>query len=130
MSTSGITDVSNLAVSHVEALSTKGWSHLDTSKKEALLDDAKRERETIYSGQISRLPTLDGDAVIFVKNLAAHKYELASGGEAQSESSTGGSMTYNTVTGDRIEALSETRYGRVCLEHLRDNQQISIVRTR
>lgn len=118
-----------VTVSDVEALSSKGWQHLDSSKKTALLEDAQTERETLYSDRVGTIPTLEGDEDIFIKNLAAHKWELASGGEATSESQTGGSVSYNTVTGDAINELAQTRYGRTCLTHLRDGQSIGIVTT-
>lgn len=118
-----------VSVTDVEALSSKGWQHLEQSKKEALLDDAKTERNTLYSDRVSTLPTLEGDENVFIKNLAAHKYEQAEGGESQSESQTGGSVSYNTVTGEVFEELSETRYGRVALKHLRDNQSIGVITT-
>lgn len=118
-----------VTVADVEALDAQGWQHLDSAKKTALLDMAESEADTLYSGRVSRLPTLEGNKEDFIKLLAAHKFELAEGGEAQSESSTGGSVSYNTVTGDRIDGLSETRYGRQASEYLRSKQSISIVKT-
>jgi len=57
-------------------------------------------------------------------------FELAEGGEAQSEGSTGGNITYNTVTGDIVSSFSETRYGRTLRsEYLRDEQSVAFVRT-
>lgn len=118
-----------VTVADVEDLSAKGWEHLDTPKKEALLTDARAERDTLYTEKVATLPTLDGDKDVFTKNLAAHKWELASGGESQSESATGGSVTYNTVSGETLNSLTETRFGRTALEHLRNKARIGIVRT-
>jgi hypothetical protein len=117
-------------VSDVEALSSTGWKQLADTKKQALLDDAIEETDSLYSDRQARMPTLDGSRSIFIKNLAAHKWELAEGGESQSESNGGGSVSYNTVTGDAIESLQQTRYGRTALDHVRDRQGLGIARTR
>lgn len=116
--------------SDVEALSSMGWDHLPDESKDALLIQAQTEATTIYSERVSTLPTLEGDEDEFVKLLAAHKWELAEGGEAQSENSSGGSVTYNTVTGEAMSPLTQTRYGREALKHLRSNASIGVVRTR
>ena len=116
-------------ISDVESLSSTGWDQLNQDKKEDLLDDAIQETATLYSDRVARMPTLDGDRTIFIKNLAAHKYTLAEGGEAQSESNQGGNVSYNTVTGDAIENLQQTRYGREALNHVRDQQGIGIARS-
>jgi len=111
----------------VEDLAANGWNNLSDSKKDALLQDAKDEKDTLYSDRMSRLPTLEGDADVFVKNLAAHKYELAEGGQANSESSAGGSASYDTQTGE--DYLDLTRYGRTAKRHVYDEQSIAIVRS-
>jgi len=113
--------------SDVEKLDAQSWNSLTDSKKDALLSDAQTESQTIYSGRFARTPTLVGDRDIFVKNLAAHKWELAEGGQPNSESQTGGSTSYDTSPGDSY--LEQTRYGQTCLEHLDDRQSIGIVRT-
>lgn len=117
----------NVTISDVEMLSSKGWTSLTDDRKEALLDDAIQERETMYSGRTSRFATLQGDEDIFVKNLAAHKWELAEGGEPQSESQTGGSTSYQTSQSD--DYLSLTRYGETAKRHLQDEQSVGIVRS-
>ena len=117
-------------VADVEAVSSTSWEQLDIDKKQALLDDAIREAESIYTGRFARLPTIEGDETIFKKYLAAHKWEIAEGGEPQSESAGGGSVTYNTVTGDALSNLQQTRYGREALNHVRDEQGIAIERSR
>ena len=117
--------------SDVEALSSTGFTQLSDTKKQALLDDAITETDNLYGNKrMSRIPNLDGDREIFIKNLAAHKWTIAEGGEAQSESSAGGSVSYNTVTGDAINNLQQTRYGREALNHVRDRQGIGIHRSR
>lgn len=118
-------------LSDVENVSSTEWNQLGKSKKEALLEDAEREVDTIYSGRVSNMPTLDGDRDIFIKNLAAHKWTLASGGQAESESSTGGNMSYVTSNPSEVNTyLSLTNYGETCKAHLRDETSIGLVTTR
>jgi len=114
----------------VEYLSSTGWTNLSDDRKNWLIREAIGEASTLYTGQYARLPTLDGDAETFRLNLAAHKMELAEGGEAQSESNAGGNVSYNTVTGDAISDLEHTRYGRTALKHVRDRQGIGVQRSR
>lgn len=119
-----------VTVSDVEDLSSKSWQQLDATKKQNLLDMAEREATTIYSDRVATLPTIEGNTDDFIKLLAAHLWTLSSGGETQSESATGGSVNYNTVTGESIDTLSQTRYGRQAKSYLRDKAGIGIVRTR
>jgi hypothetical protein len=116
-------------VSEVESLSSKGWNSLDSTKKQELLDMAEREANELYSGQVSTLPEIEGDTDDFIRHLAAHKWTLAEGGEAQSESNTGGNVSYNTVTGENLDNLSQTRFGREAKSYLRDESSISVVTT-
>jgi len=88
-----------VTVADVERLDANGWKSLSSDRKQALLDDAQREYDTIYDSRNSRFPTLEGDKDVFIKNLTAHKWELAEGGEASSEGGQGGSTSY--VTGMR-----------------------------
>lgn len=117
-----------VTVSDVEQLSSTGFSQLSQGRKDALLADAQREAETIYSGRMSRTPTLDGDQDVFIKNLAAHKYELAEGGQAENENAQGGSASY--TTGGSVDGyLDLTRFGRTAKRHIRNEESISIVRS-
>lgn len=115
----------------VENLDSKGWTQLSDSKKDHLLANARSLVDGQLSTQHSRFPTLDGDRDEAVEQMAAHLWELAEGGEAQSESSQGGNISFNTVTGEWFSSLSETRYGRTLSDlYLRDRQGLAIVRTR
>lgn len=114
----------------VEKLDSKGWSQLPDDHKDALLEDAKAERRTIFGGNVSSLRTIEGDEDVFVKNLAAHKWELAEGGEASSESSAGGSVNYNLGNpSDTMTYLSQTRFGRTCIALLGNRSGAGIVRS-
>lgn len=120
-----------VTVSDVEDLASKGWTQLNDSKQQSILAIAKNQIEGPLSGRVSTLPTVIGDQDDALKWLAAHYFELAEGGEAQSESTQGGNVSYNTVTGEWTSGLSQTRYGRTFRDiHLRDEQQIGMVRTR
>jgi len=117
-----------ITISDVEQLSSTGFTQLSDGRKQSLLDDAVRESETIYSGRMARTPTLDGDRDVFVKNLAAHKMELAEGGQAESENAQGGSANY-TTGGGGDSYLDLTRFGRTAKRHIRNDESISIVRS-
>lgn len=119
-----------VSVADVESLDAKGWSQLDSAKKTDLLADAEQEAGTIYGGDVSTMPTIEGDREVFIKNLAAHKFELAEGGEATSESSAGGNVNYNLGNpNETYSYLSQTRFGRTCIGHLGGRNSISVVRT-
>lgn len=131
--------IEDVTVSDVENLSSTGWTQLEgpgdaadgeTSKKEFLLQQAKNEATGIYSARVSTLPTIVGNREDFVTYLAAHKWELAEGGESQSESSQGGSVNYNNPSGDAELNLTQTRYGREAWRYLRDNTSTGVVRYR
>lgn len=111
----------------VEQLSSTGWSQLSDSRKNELIREAIGERDTIYSGKMSRLPTLDGDAEVFSLNLSAHKWELSEGGQAQSESGEGGSTSYQS--GNVEDYLTLTRYGKTAKRHVRNDESVAIVRS-
>ena len=113
----------------VERQSSTGFSQLSDDRKDELIRAALGERDTLYSDRQSRLPTLDGDAETFSLLLAAHKWELAEGGEAQSESGEGGSVSYRGGNGAPEDTLASTRFGRQALSHVRDDESISIVRS-
>jgi len=118
--------MSDITVQDVQNLDAKGFTGITDARIESFIEDAERETDSMYSGRNSQFPTLVGDRDIFVKNLAAHKVVLAQGGEAQSESSSGGSTSYQQ--GQSEDYLTLTRYGETAKRHLRDEQSIAIVR--
>lgn len=111
----------------VEQQSSTGWTQLSDLRKDELIRAAIAERDTLYSDRMSRLPTLDGDAEYFTISLAAHKMELAEGGEAQSESGEGGSVNYSSSAGE--EYLQLTRYGETALRYVWMDNSIAAIRT-
>jgi len=123
-----LTDAERTAIrEQVEKVSSTGFAQLSDGRKDELIRQALGERDTLYSDMMSRLPTLDGDSEVFTVNLAAHKWTLAEGGEAQSESGEGGSVNYSTNAGE--DYLEQTRYGKTALRHVFQDNSIAVVRT-
>jgi hypothetical protein len=121
----------SVTIADVESLDATGWSQMDQAVKEEALERAKRLLDNQFSDKVATLPTFVGSRDDGLKLLTAHLIELAQGGEAQSESSEGGSVTYNTVTGEPLDSLSETRYGREFQDfYLRDRLGIGVIRSR
>ena len=120
-----------VTIEDVENYSATNWQQLDADVKAELLDHAENLMENQFSERVSTLPNFDGNRDDGLKLLTSHLWDLSQGGEAQSESSEGGSVTYNTVTGDAIDSLRETRYGRQFADfYLRDRMGIGVVRPR
>ena len=120
-----------VTVSDVENYSATNWQQLDADVKAELLTHAENLMDNQFSERVSTLPNFEGNRDDGLKLLTSHLWDLSQGGEAQSESSEGGSVTYNTVTGDAIDSLRETRYGRQFADlYLRDRQCIGVVRPR
>jgi len=122
------TRVDDIEIKHVERGSSQEWESLTTKQKQQMLLEAKQSATTIYGGRLSRVSRIR-DRVLFTINLTRHYWQQAEGGDAQSESATGGSTSYNTVTGEAMRELTTTRYGQRALEMIRDDQSTGIVRT-
>jgi hypothetical protein len=123
-----LTDAEQTAIrEQVEQLSSTGWTQLSDSRKDELIRQAIGERDTLYSGRMSRLPTLDGDAEVFTLNLAAHKWQIAEGGQPQSESGEGGSTSF--TSGSVEEYLELTHYGETALRHVWKDSSIAAIRS-
>lgn len=101
---------------------------LSSSKKTALKDIAERLTQDVFGGRVARQSELEGNEEDFAKYLGAHLWEIAEGGEAQSQSQTGGSVNFQHLQTNVETTLSETRYGRLCQMMLRDQASVSIVR--
>ena len=122
--------IDDITVSDVQLESSTGWDQMNEDRIERQLRKAKRCIRGQLSKRQSRFSSIEGDRVDATILLAAHFVELAQGGESQSDSTQGGSVSYNTVTGEWTSSLSETRYGRQLSDlYLRDRQGLSIVRT-
>jgi hypothetical protein len=120
-----------VTLSDVEELDAQGWQQIDDAVKQESLDRARRLLDNQFSDRVATLPTFVGSRDDGLKLLAAHLIEMATGGEAQSESTEGSSVTYNTVTGETVDNLTETRYGRQFSDYyLRDRLGIGVIRSR
>jgi hypothetical protein len=121
----------SVTISDVENYSATNWQQLDASVKSELLEHAESLMDNQFSERISTLPNFEGNRDDGLKLLTSHLWDLSQGGEATSESADGGSVTYNTVTGETLDSLTETRYGRQFKDlYLRDRQGIGVVRSR
>ena len=127
----------SVTVEDVENYAAKQWQQLDPDVKQEQLELAESMLANQFSERMATLPNFKGDRDFGLKLLTAHLWELAQGGEAQSESSEGGSvtyntvMTYNTVTGNAVDSLQETKYGRLFRDQfLFDEQGVGVVRSR
>lgn len=101
---------------------------LSSSKQSSLATHAEDLTEQVFGGRVSRQAELEGDEDLFATYLGAHLWEIAEGGEAQSQSQTGGSVNFAHLQTNIESTLSETRYGRVCLMMLKGNASVGIVR--
>ena len=120
----------SVTIEEVENFSSTGWEQLNQDKKEAMLEVAEDLINNQLSRRMSRFSTLEGNRDHAIMLMCSHLLELAQGGESQSDSTQGGSVSYNTVTGEWQQSLTETRYGRMLSDlYLRDRQGLSIVRT-
>ncbi|QLG62828.1 hypothetical protein [Halorarum salinum] len=115
-------------VDDIQAVYGEQEPALSTDKKQELADMAGRIRTTVFGGRVTRQSELEGNPDDFEAYLGAHLWEIAEGGEAQSQSQTGGSVNFQHLQTNVESTLSETRYGRVCLMMLRSNASIGIVR--
>lgn len=120
-----------VTIQDVENYASKQFRQLDDDVKQEQLALAESLLSNQFSKRVATLPNFKGDRDFGKKLLTAHLWDLAQGGEAQSESSEGGSVTYNTVTGNAVDSLQETKYGRLFRDQfLFDEQGISVVRSR
>jgi len=120
-----------ISVVDVEKYAALGWQQLEPEVKNTMLNTAKALIENQFTDRTSTLPTLVGDKDDATELLAAHLFDLAEGGEAQSEGGEAGNVTYNTTAGETLNSLTETRFGRLFADvYLRDRMGIGVVRSR
>ena len=105
-----------------------GKRAMTDSAAQELIQMAVRLADTVYSGRIRATGEVEGDRSDFVALLAAHLWSLREG-EPQSESQTGGSVSYNVLSGDVDDSLSETRYGRMAKAYVRDGSSLGVEKT-
>ncbi|AHG00919.1 hypothetical protein HALLA_12105 [Halostagnicola larsenii XH-48] len=101
----------------------------DKSQAELLIEAADRMDRDIFGQQVLYTSRTHGNRKDRIILLAAHKWALREG-EAQSESQAGGSVSYNTVTGETQDSLTQTKWGREYLGYLEDQPNIGIFSTR
>ena len=101
----------------------------DTTRINTIIETAERYVESVLDDAILRRANVRGDRKDINIWIACHMIQLTEGGETGSQSSSAGNVTYNTVTGETQDTLSETRWGRMVLEYKRPRANISVERT-
>ena len=96
---------------------------------QTFISKARRLEEDVFSGRVRTLGEVEGDTDDFVELLACHLLQITEGGDPDSESSTGGSVTYSHLQGDIESTLTETRFGRLARLYLRNEVSIGIEKT-
>jgi hypothetical protein len=111
--------------SDVDAL--YGDRALENSEADSLVSMANRMVDNNFGGVMRTLDEVEGNEKDAKTFLAAHVWQLAEGGEIQSESQTGASQSFNVPQGDIQQALTETRYGRMFKSiYLRDQASLGV----
>lgn len=99
---------------------------MSDSDADALVSIANRLADDVFGGQVRTLSEVEGDEKDFKTYLAAHLWALREG-VPQSESQTGGSVTYNWQNPTDLQAsLTESPYGRMARHYLRSEAGISV----
>ncbi len=98
-------------------------------RAEQLIPQAERFVEDVLDDAVLLRQNLRGNRKDINVLMACHLIQLMEGGESQSKSQSGGNVSYNTVTGETMDTLSETRFGRMLLEYKRPRANISTYRT-
>lgn len=101
----------------------------DSDLQDQIVGMANRLADDVFSGRVNYTGEQEGDEEDFKTLLGCHLLELHEGGEVQSSSQTGGSVSMNVNTGEAANGLTETRWGRMAQVYLRDNASIAIETT-
>lgn len=102
---------------------------MSDSDADALVSIANRLKDDVYGGRIARRGEVEGNEKDFATALGAHLFALREGGELQSESQSGGNVSFNVVAGDVEASLTETRFGRLARAYLVSEASIGIETT-
>lgn len=119
----------DITVKDVENVYGEQAPSLDTAKRKSLTAVAENLTEDVFGGRQTRQDEIEGDESDFTAFLAAHLWEIAEGGEPNSQSMTGGSVNVQHLQTDIESTLSETRFGRICLMMTRNRTNTAIVRS-
>lgn len=101
----------------------------DSAQQGELVTIAETMTEDVFGGRVSRRNEIEGNEADFARYLAAHLWEIAEGGETNSQSQSGGSVNFGHLQTNIESTLSETRFGRLCLMMTRSNANTGIVRS-
>lgn len=118
-----------ISVPEVQAVYGNKSPSFDTAQQNQLVSIAENITEDVFGGRITRQNEIEGNEADFAKYLAAHLWEIAEGGETNSQSQSGGSVNFQHLQTNIESTLAETRYGRLCLMMTRSNTSTGIVRS-
>jgi len=82
--------------------------------------------DDVYGGRLLGFPETEGTEKEYKALFTCHLIALREGGESQSESQTGGSITYNVSTAEATNELGDTKWGRMFSGFLRDEQNFNV----
>lgn len=99
-----------------------------SAQQSKLVEIAERLTDNVFDKRLAHNPQIETDNDDFAAFLAAHLWEIAEGGEANSQSAQGGSVNFNHLQTNAEQNLSETRYGRVCMMMMDDGASTGIIR--
>jgi len=118
----------DITVSDVQDVYGDQSPSFGTAQQSELTDIAERLTDNVFDKRLARDPQIETSNDDFAAFLAAHLWEIAEGGEASSQSNSGGSVNFNHLQTNVEQNLSETRYGRVCMMMMDDGASTGIVR--
>lgn len=118
----------DISTSDVQAVYGDQSPSFDSAQQDQLVQIAQNITDDVFSGRVTHQSEVEGDREDFTAYLGAHLWEIAEGGEANSQSQSGGSVNYQHLQTNLESTLSETRYGRICLMMMRTKSSIGIVR--
>ena len=103
-----------------------GTTALTDSEIDSLIANASTMVDDIYGGRLVGFPEVEGTEKEYKALFTCHLIALREGGESQSESQTGGSITYNVSTAEATNELGDTKWGRMFSGYLRDEQSFNV----
>lgn len=99
---------------------------MSDSDADTLVSIANRLADDVFGGRIRTLGEVEGNEKDFKTYVAAHLWALREG-ESQSDSQTGGSVSYTWSTpAEANESLRQTHWGRMALGYTRSGASISV----
>jgi len=118
----------DISITDVQDVYAAAEPSFGAAQQDNLIGVAERLTDNVFDERLAATPQIETANSDFAAYLAAHLWELAEGGEAASQSESGGSVNFNHLQTNVQSNLSETRYGRVCLMMMDDAASTGIIR--